>query len=121
MPYFSSYLVDGGSIWLPHSANIDQGESETVAEVNVITSTASAQYGGGGTVFNVISKSGTKQFHGALYDYFQNDALNARDYFNTDRSQGEAAFQLLWRRDRWADPQGQVVLLLQLSTVGKPQ
>src|SRR5215472_2892903 len=25
MPYFSSYLVDGGSIWLPHSANIDQG------------------------------------------------------------------------------------------------
>ena len=82
MPYFSSYLVDGGSIWLPHSANIDQGESETVAEVNVITSTASAQYGGGGNVFNLISKSGTSQFHGALYEYFQNDALNARDYFN---------------------------------------
>jgi len=82
MPYFSSYLVDGGSIWLPHSANIDQGESETVAEVNVITSTASAQYGGGGNVFNLISKSGTNQFHGAAYDYFQNDDLNARDYFN---------------------------------------
>src|SRR6266849_3182230 len=82
MPFFSSYLVDGGSIWLPHSANVDQGESETVAEVNVITSTASAQYGGGGNVFNVISKSGTNQFHGAAYDYFQNDALNARDYFN---------------------------------------
>lgn len=82
MPYFSSYLVDGGSIWLPHSANIDQGESETVAEVNVITSTATAQYGGGGNVFNLISKSGTNQYHGALYEYFQNDALNARDYFN---------------------------------------
>ena len=82
MPYFSSYLVDGGSIWLPHSANIDQGLSETVAEVNVITSTASAQYGGGGNVFNIISKSGTNQFHGAAYEYFQNDALNARDYFN---------------------------------------
>ena len=82
MPYFSSFLVDGGSIWLPHSANIDQGQSETVAEVNVIASTASAQYGGGGTVFNVISKSGTNQFHGSLYDYFQNDDLDARDYFN---------------------------------------
>src|SRR5216684_3526434 len=82
MPYFSSYLIDGGSIWLPHSANIDQGESETVAEVNVITTTASAQYGGGGNVFNLISKSGTNQFHGTAYDYFQNDALNARDYFN---------------------------------------
>jgi hypothetical protein len=83
MPYFSSYLVDGGSIWLPHSANIDGGQSETVAEVNVITSTASAQYGGGGNVFNLISKSGTNQFHGSAYDYFQNDDLNARDYFNT--------------------------------------
>jgi hypothetical protein len=83
MPYFSSYLVDGGSIWLPHSANIDSGQSETVAEVNVIMSTASAQYGGGGNVFNVISKSGSNQFHGALYEYFQNDDLDARDYFNS--------------------------------------
>lgn len=92
MPYFSSFLVDGGSIWLPHSANIDQGESETVAEVNVITSTASAQYGGGGSVFNVISKSGTKQFHGALYDYFQNDDLNARDYFNRTGAKAKQRF-----------------------------
>jgi hypothetical protein len=82
MPYFSSYLVDGGSIWLPHSANIDQGESETVAELNVIAATAPAQYGGGGNVFNLISKSGTNQFHGDLFEHFQNDALNARDYFN---------------------------------------
>jgi hypothetical protein len=92
MPYFSSYLVDGGSIWLPHSANIDQGESETVAEVNVITSTASSQYGGGGTVFNVISKSGTNQFHGAAYEYFQNDDLDARDYFNPTGPKAEQRF-----------------------------
>src|SRR5712692_6219808 len=92
MPFFSSYLVDGGSIWLPHSANIDQGESESVAEVNVITSTASAQYGGGGNVFNLISKSGTNQFHGSLYDYFQNDAMNARDYFNRTGAKGKQRF-----------------------------
>ncbi|HEX3445028.1 MAG TPA: carboxypeptidase regulatory-like domain-containing protein, partial [Chthoniobacterales bacterium] len=82
MPYFASYLVDGGSIWLPHSANIDQGQSESVAEVNVIATDASAQYGGGGSVFNVISKSGANQFHGSLYENFQNDALDAKDYFN---------------------------------------
>src|SRR5216684_3497470 len=92
MPFFSSYLVDGGSIWLPHSANIDQGQSESVAEVNVITSTASAQYGGGGNVFNVISKSGTNQFHGSLYDYFQNDAMNARDYFNRTGAKAKQRF-----------------------------
>jgi hypothetical protein len=92
MPYFSSYLVDGGSIWLPHSANIDQGMSESVAEVNVITATATAQYGGGGNVFNVISKSGTNQFHGSLYEYFQNDDLNARDYFNTTGPKAKERF-----------------------------
>jgi Carboxypeptidase regulatory-like domain len=92
MPYFSSYLVDGGSIWLPHSANIDQGLSESVSEVNVIASNAPAQYGGGGTVFNVISKSGTNQFHGSLYEYFQNDDLDARDYFNRTGQQGKQRF-----------------------------
>jgi Carboxypeptidase regulatory-like domain len=82
MPYFSSFLVDGGSIWLPHSANTDQGLSEAVSEVNVIATNAPAQYGGGGSVFNVITKSGTSKFHGSLYDYFQNDDLNARSYFD---------------------------------------
>jgi len=83
MPYFSSFLVDGGSIWLPHSANIDQGLSEAVSEVNVIATNAPAQYGGGGTVFNVISKSGANKWHGSAYEDFQNDYLNARDYFNS--------------------------------------
>jgi hypothetical protein len=83
MPYFSSYLVDGGSIWLPHSANTDQGLSESVSEVNVIATDASSQYGGGGSVFNVILKSGGSQFHGSAYDYVQNDDLDARSYFNS--------------------------------------
>jgi hypothetical protein len=82
MPYFASYLVDGGSIWLPHSANIDQGLSESVSELNVIATDAPAQYGGGGSVFNVISKGGTDRFHGSAYENFQNDDLNARSYFD---------------------------------------
>ena len=82
MPYFSSYLVDGGSIWLPHSANTDQGISESVSEVNVIATDAPAEYGGGGSVFNVILKSGSGQFHGSAYDYVQNDAFDARNYFD---------------------------------------
>jgi hypothetical protein len=92
MPYFSSFLVDGGSIWLPHSANIDQGLSEAVSEVNVIATNAPAQYGGGGAVFNVISKSGTNQFHGSLYDNFQNDDLNARDYFNNTGAKNKVRY-----------------------------
>ena len=83
MPYFSSFLVDGGTIWLPHSANTDSGLSESVSELNVIATDAPAQYGGGGSVFNVITKSGGSQFHGSAYDYLQNDDLNARSYFDT--------------------------------------
>ncbi len=86
MPYFSSYLVDGGSIWLPHSANTDQGISESVSELNVIATDAPSQYGGGGSVFNVILKSGSSEFHGSAYDYVQNDAFNSRSYFDTAAS-----------------------------------
>jgi hypothetical protein len=55
---------------------------ESVAEMRVIESTYSAQYGhtSGGTI-EYTSKSGTKDLHGSLYEYFANDALNARGFF----------------------------------------
>ena len=58
----------------------------------MIATNAPAQYGGGGTVFNVISKSGSNQFHGSLYDNFQNDALNARDYFNNTGAKSKVRY-----------------------------
>jgi len=120
MPYFSSYLVDGGSIWLPHSANTDQGISESVSELNVIATDAPSQYGGGGSVFNVILKSGGSAFHGSAYDYIQNDAFDARNYFNTG-AKAKQPLQLLRRVAKRADREEQNVLLLQLSTIEKPQ
>ena len=55
---------------------------ESVGEMKVITSSFSAQYGhsSGGTV-EYSSKSGTKDLHGSFYEYFANDALNARGFF----------------------------------------
>ncbi|HEX4772948.1 MAG TPA: TonB-dependent receptor [Bryobacteraceae bacterium] len=84
LPYYTSFLVDGGSIRLPHSANIDDSSqvSETISELQVNTSSFSAEYGGGGAVFNVITKTGANQWHGSLYEYFENDALNARSFFD---------------------------------------
>jgi hypothetical protein len=83
LPYYSSYLIDGGTIRLPHSANIDSQITESIAEVSVVATSFSAQYGSGGNVFNLISKTGSSQWHGVAYEYFQNDDLNARDYFNS--------------------------------------
>ncbi|HBY60531.1 MAG TPA: hypothetical protein DEH78_11965 [Solibacterales bacterium] len=55
---------------------------ESVGEMRVITASYSAQYGhtSGGTV-EYVSRAGTKEYHGSLYHYFANDALNARGFF----------------------------------------
>lgn len=79
LPY-NATLADGSTTTLPSSSNSDVSTFETVAELQVSTSSFSAQYGIGGYVFNQISKGGTDQFHGAVYEYFQNDALNAKGY-----------------------------------------
>jgi hypothetical protein len=82
LPY-SNILADGASTTLSHSQNANPAVFETVSELQVNSSTFSAQYGVGGVTFNQISKGGTSQFHGTAYDYFQNDALTAHSQFTT--------------------------------------
>lgn len=79
LPY-SNVLADGASTTLAHSQNANPATFETVAELQVNTSTFSAQYGIGGIIFNQVSKGGTDHFHGTAYDYLQNSALNAYPY-----------------------------------------
>ena len=81
MPNFANFLQDGASTTLPASYNNDNAVFETLSEVQVNTSSFSAQYGQGGVVFNQITKGGTNSWHGSAYEYFQNDALNAAGYF----------------------------------------
>ncbi len=85
LPY-SSILSDGAESTLPSSANADTYVFEVVQEVKVSTSAFSAQYGVGGILFNQISKGGTNRFHGAAYEYNQNDAYNAISYFSNRKS-----------------------------------
>ncbi len=82
LPY-SNILADGASTTLSHSQNANPAVFETVSELQINTSAFSAQYGVGGVIFNQISKSGTSQFHGSAYEYFQNDALTAHSQFTT--------------------------------------
>jgi hypothetical protein len=53
-----------------------------VQEVKAVTSGYSAEFGrfAGGQV-NFTTRSGTEQFHGALFEFFRNDKLNARSFF----------------------------------------
>lgn len=81
LPNYANYLQDGAVVQLPVSNNVDNLVFSAVQEVQVNTSAFSAQYGIGGAVFNQISKSGTNQFHGQGYEYWQNTVLNAKPYF----------------------------------------
>jgi hypothetical protein len=55
---------------------------DAVAEVHVV-SNFQPEYGrNAGGVVNIVTKSGTNQFHGSAAEYFRNDALDARNYFN---------------------------------------
>ncbi|HEX8288911.1 MAG TPA: carboxypeptidase-like regulatory domain-containing protein [Pyrinomonadaceae bacterium] len=60
---------------------------DAVREFKVVSGVAPADYGRtGGGIVTVSSKAGTRKFHGALYEYFQDGNLNANGFFNNRRS-----------------------------------
>jgi hypothetical protein len=66
----------GLSIYLPNP--------EVVEEVHVTTSNYSAEFGRvAGAVVNVVTRGGTNEFHGSLWEFNRVAALAARDFFNT--------------------------------------
>ena len=77
---FTNVLADGASTTLPSSQNANPAAFEDVQELQVNLSSFSAQYGVGGLIINQITKGGTDKFHGVLYEYFQNTALDAANY-----------------------------------------
>lgn len=77
-------LIDGGE-------NLDRGGSsgsvmpsiDSIAEFQNMTSNYSAEYGlASASQISEVIKSGTKQYHGEAWEFFRNDDLDARNYFN---------------------------------------
>ncbi len=65
-----------------------QPTPDAIEEFRVISNTFDAEYGrNSGAVVNVVTKSGTNQLHGDVYEYFRNTLLNAQGYFNTVKPQ----------------------------------
>jgi hypothetical protein len=68
-------LTGGGVAYLP--------QIDAIQEFNVLTFNYSAQYGSrGGSTVLVSTKSGTNNFHGSAFEFFRNDYLDARNYFD---------------------------------------
>ena len=65
------------------SGGVPVPNPDAIQEFKVQVGQYDASYGrNGGANVDVVTKSGTNQFHGKAWEYFRNTALNANDYFN---------------------------------------
>jgi hypothetical protein len=84
--------VDGAdNIMVANGSQRATPSQEAVSEFRVVNSSFGAEYGRAlGGIVNIVTKSGTNELHGSIYDYLQNNATNARSIltlpgFNTLR------------------------------------
>jgi len=62
-----------------------QPSPDSIQEFRVLTNTFDAEYGrNSGSVVNVVTKSGTNQWHGNVYEFFRNKVLNANNFCLTE-------------------------------------
>lgn len=72
--------MDNGS----NSNSIINPSMDAIAEIRTLTSSYSAEFGGrAGASVNVVTKSGTRDFHGTLYEFVRNDMFDARSFFSS--------------------------------------
>lgn len=83
-----TYLLDGGNnTSVTYGAPVVNPNPDTIAEFRILDNNYTAEYGrSAGGVVSVVTKSGTNQLHGSLFDYLRNDALNATNYFNKSQA-----------------------------------
>jgi len=83
-PEQNAYLVDGAQ----NLNRMDGGYAlkvpvDAISEFRILTGTAPPEYGGtAGATTSVVTKSGSNEFHGALYEFLRNDRLDARNFFS---------------------------------------
>jgi hypothetical protein len=78
--------------WLVNGVNLNdnvqnqltfQPPIDTLAEYKIDNSSFPAQYGrNSGAIVNLATRSGTNEYHGELFEFFRNNALDARNFFN---------------------------------------
>jgi hypothetical protein len=79
---FNGFLVNGVSNKGLSGGNINTPIQDTVEEFQQLQLNMSAQYGNSaGTINNLVMKSGTNAFHGTVWEYLRNDAMDANQFF----------------------------------------
>jgi hypothetical protein len=90
----NEFLIDGISIMLPENNNFAFSPTPNgTQEFKVLTNSFGPQYGrSGGGVVNVITRGGSNEYHGALFEFFRNERLKANNFFNNARGLARGSF-----------------------------
>jgi len=78
-------MLFDGLMWnnLFQNTGINYPPPNALQEISVLLNNYKAQYGrNAGSVFNVVTRSGTNTIHGAVWDYIHNQMFDAQDYLN---------------------------------------
>ncbi|HUO31010.1 MAG TPA: TonB-dependent receptor, partial [Bryobacteraceae bacterium] len=96
----NNYMLDGidnnsNSVdFLSGAAYVLKPPIDALAEFKLQTNSFSAEFGrAGGAVLNASLKSGTNEFHGSLWEFLRNDALDAADFFQNATGSEKGAFR----------------------------
>jgi hypothetical protein len=90
-----TYLLDGGlNNDLLSNGVVVNPNPDAVAEFRVIESSYAAEYGrNAGGIVSIVTKSGTNDLHGTMYDYARNDFFDANDFFSNQQDQPRAVLK----------------------------
>ena len=89
----NGFMVNGGSVNEPGANGAETiPDLDAIAEFRILTNNDDAEYGeySGGLV-NVVTKSGTNQFHGDLFEFLRNTSLDARNFYAYDQTNAAGA------------------------------
>jgi Carboxypeptidase regulatory-like domain/TonB dependent receptor len=96
----NNYMLDGidnnsNSVdFLSGAAYVLKPPIDALAEFKLQTNNFSAEFGrAGGAVLNASLKSGTNEFHGSLWEFLRNDALDSADFFENATGSKKGAFR----------------------------
>jgi Carboxypeptidase regulatory-like domain len=84
----NGFLVNGGDVKeLMNGGTSVVPNLDSIAEFRILTNNFDAEYGNySGGVINVITKSGSNQYHGSGFEFLRNTVLDARNFFSPERS-----------------------------------
>jgi hypothetical protein len=86
--YMGNWLLEGAIATDPRDNNSSNNfpPVDAIGQVKINSSNYGAQYGNGVNAVNVILKSGANRWHGSAFEFIQNNAFNAKNYFQRGAS-----------------------------------